>query len=40
MKRKCLSDFQKTLTNINLKGPISINENLFVLNLENLSKSS
>lgn len=38
IKRKCLSGFQRTLTNINLKGPININENLLVLNLENLNK--
>lgn len=26
MKRKCLSEFQRTQTNINLKGPIDVNE--------------
>lgn len=25
MKRKCLSEFQRTQTNINLKGPIDVN---------------
>lgn len=39
MKRKCLSEIQRTLTNINLKGAINIRESLFVLYLENLNKS-